>query len=233
MLVQKFEAQTNYINPIAKSYTTAHFSLKGPVKEFHKVNSIGKIDIYKFDTDGLLISYKPAHAHVSLVYSYDEKGRLISTENQANGDLTLFTYTDDSDKIKEMNFNDVQFFEYRYDSSGNLLGTYTKGGVPKENSDIYKYNNQNELIETTFQGVKKPKYHYTYSYVNKGNVLEVKTNFTDLTTGKKNSFSRFYKNGVDYGFDDNNNIKLDSYGNPITVLKWGKPTTGENVYKYY
>ena len=107
---------------------------------------------YLYDALGRLIEQEDARGYVT-INSYDNKGRLASTET--DGAVTTYTYgTSGNSKMRLIKVQDANgFISYSYDTVGRVTSKVRNlTGTGAYSSTAYSYNNLNQLVSRTCNG---------------------------------------------------------------------------------
>lgn len=119
---------------------------------------------YLYDALGRLIEQEDARGYVT-INSYDDKGRLASTET--DGAVTTYTYgTSGNSKMRLIKVQDANgFISYTYDSVGRVTSKVRNlTGTGAYSSTAYSYNNLNQLVSRTCNGQIERYYYDSNGY---------------------------------------------------------------------
>lgn len=153
------------LNPAAVFYTTNHFNVNGPVKEFSAKSVGGEIFYLHFNESGKLVekitSQAAGTSKIQFTYQYDTKGKLIS-------ETTSFL---DSKGAKT------------YESTTSIT-VNDKGLVTKNGSMICSYDNNDRLISVINKDKSgKVIYQQEFVYNSLGQVISEKITDPHAATG--------------------------------------------------
>ena len=119
---------------------------------------------YLYDALGRLIEQEDARGYVT-INSYDNKGRLASTET--DGAVTTYTYgTSGNSKMRLIKVQDANgFISYSYDTVGRVTSKVRNlTGTGAYSSTAYSYNNLNQLVSRTCNGQIERYYYDSNGY---------------------------------------------------------------------
>ncbi|NBL66009.1 hypothetical protein GV828_12445 [Flavobacterium sp. NST-5] len=153
------------LNPAAVFYTTNHFNVNGPIKEFSAKSRGGEIFYLHFNESGKLVEKITSQAagtnKIQFTYQYDAKGKLIS-------EITAFL---DSKGAKT------------YESKTSIT-VNDKGLVTKNGSMICSYDNNDRLISVINKDKNgKVIYRQEFVYNTLGQVISEKITDPHAATG--------------------------------------------------
>jgi hypothetical protein len=211
--------------PIPIKYTLEHFNLKGAVKEFDDT-----ISVYTFNEDGKLISEKSIYG-TDNKYIYDNNGELMRIEPLGVG-IIRNIIRDGGNRVIESSSNRVGD-KFMYDSKGNYFEKYNI--YDKMVTERHFYDPAGRILKSEFffpiintSSVK------TYSYKKDGDFIRVNTEYVSSNKEKPPTInSLYYKNGNYYGNSKNDNLKYDSYGNPLSYLDENGNISSQIKYTYF
>ena len=119
---------------------------------------------YLYDALGRLIEQEDARGYVT-INSYDNKGRLASTET--DGAVTTYTYgTSGNSKMRLIKVQHANgFISYSYDTVGRVTSKVRNlTGTGAYSSTAYSYNNLNQLVSRTCNGQIERYYYDSNGY---------------------------------------------------------------------
>lgn len=192
------------INPIAMSYKTSHFGLKGKVKtmdvlEFSETT-------YSFSPSGMLTKEKSRYG--TILYSYDVKDHLtkISYSDPEN-EPTRVTCDSKGNIVNKYDSDSSQWF-YEYNDNNQLVTT--KFGKEKKLDFKYKYDAESRLIQVEEYGEgSEPITIRVNEYTKTENGWIVTNTSTDSSSGQKIILTRVYNSKGD--------LEKSEYSNDKTV----------------
>lgn len=153
---------------------------------------------FAYDEQGNLILEKGTASYIRpayhRTYTYNALGQMATkTEYQPDGSIyhtTTYTYNAEGRLIKEE--HETGGTEYTYHSTGKVLTITHSGTNTSANDEVNEYNEQGNLLSTTYLDGGEVYRKLAWTYDNKGNILT----FAELS-GKGISYS--------YTYDEHNN----------------------------
>jgi RHS repeat-associated protein len=151
-------------------------------------------------------------------YSYDQAGNLLSITDPVNREKT-FKYDENFNKIKESNFDGLNFF-YKYDNFDRLINKTIKDQT-KDHKESYFYNTKSNLTSKTdiFGNISSFSYDFSNNLITeiKAKIEISNDNYqSPISEYKYDPFNRVIEKK-----DPNNNIikiKYNIFDKPIEIL---------------
>lgn len=189
---------------------------------------------YTYDAKGNLLSERYGddyYGYNTIAYTYDEHDNLLT---QTYNDVLDVSYTYEYDAagniIYEKETYDWDYWEYKYDSKGNLLESFEyihDGGTTRE---IYEYNADGNVVKNRLESITY------YGYVEEGIVMMALYMDMDSSYDAQGRLIREYLVISGEGTDETGVITVDytydANGNLARQVTTTKDGVNDSVYEY-
>ncbi|WP_157111490.1 hypothetical protein [Nonlabens spongiae] len=218
------------LNPTVFNYLSQDYGLAGPVMKTVTTTTTDDgtdVNTVIFDEKGKLVSDDSEYEPLKMEYAENEI--IVKTKNGNRHHLVQ------NGNIVKTTYEDGAFKEYKYDSNNNLTEIIYNGTDYSEKV-IFKYDDQNRVIEKTSYWDDKFQNTIDYRYFGETDDLQVEQSDKEDSTRRA---TYYYSNGAYQnvyhdvlGQKSMSNVKYDKYGNWISYSdeRFGGEVTREIIY---